>query len=848
MLWSGLTPIPLSEFGGLATLNDRMNLPPNMSPNATNVVFTPGSVSSRYGLTVKATGAMSGSPNVTGMANYINLLGVKTQMVYFYDPAVPLFNGWIQSLNAGSLTGIDTTMSSQYMFGASAYGNAWMTFYNIGANSVTPDSWPRKYNGTTMAQVGYSRPAATAWGANNAAGGGLSVTAGTHLFRITFEDATGATSPPGAYASTTVAGSGSVANTQFNFTGISLGPLGTVRRVIWATTASDGGFVDSNGQPTTTNYYTLRNSAMIIADNTSTTASCAFTDATLALGENSSSATPYGVNLFTMVSVLPPCLGVVFYKSRAFYYNLLGSITPRYVTSLGTFSNLDWKGTTPLPSSNQGWTMTITGGASLVTPTTGPYPGTTGQYVQFSADGTSTQIFIKQSLTNNYEPTPYFTPGVNYGVRARIAVFSSSGAGNNGAVTCYSNIGGTITTVSKSFASLTAGTAKAIFQNVEFDNVITGQSSAHPGPDTGLGFAFGLDNSSGFGTPSNGATIILDWLDFYPMTQPRDGSKVFGPQTIDLVTGAMYVQKDNGQDIRAAFVLRDYLYFVKERSIFVTSDNQTTEPSGWTITQIDDTIGCAGPNCVATAEGIAVIASRSGLYTFNGAIGDNLAHEIEPTWKRINWQYAATISLIFDTETKSIRVSVPLDAATTPSHVLVLNYEEGWGDGSTSNGHGRKWSTWQFGAGAGAASMLLAEQANGSRLLYIGCNDGTKNVYFYDPTNLTSDAGTSFTSTYETQPIGVSDGPSLFGGLLFWANGSGSLAVNYVNPAGAATSVGTFTLANPYTRDWQALMNTPFYEKVGFRYAVTGGWFNLIRMTAYAIPSPFLSPARGTNP
>ena len=821
MLFGNLSPQPINVFGGLVTLMDRLNLPANVSPTNQNVAYFPGGVQSRYGTTILSTCATGGLLNTTGLCNFINLQGTKAQVAYFYDyTGASTVNGIIQSLNGGSLAAIDNSIGSAYMYGQSAYGKAWLTL----TTGLIGDSWPRQWDGTNLLPIGMSTPANPSMTANEIFNAGTTLTAGYHLFRVTYEDATGATSPPSYSCGVTTTGG---SNTAVQITNIPIGPTGTVRRVIWGTTVSDGAYTDSYGNHTTTNYYTLRNSAMILGDNSTTSVTFAFTDSTLALGENSGTATPYQVNLFTMLSTVPPCLGVVFYKSRAFYFNLLGSITPRYVSFGGLIKNYDFKGAIGITAD---WGGVSSGVATGIA-------GAAGQVVYWTADGVTVSFLIAQSMTGNYEPTPQFTPGITYGVRARVK--RGATAFTNGSFTIKSSVG---TNYSTPLSGI--GTT---WKTIETGALIYGQNSANPGPAP---LSIGIDNSGGAGTPGpNGAILYLDWIDFYPVTQTRDGSKVFGskvfgPQTIDTVTGPLFVQKDNGQDIKAAFVLFGNLYFVKDRSIFVTNDNGG-EPATWSITLVDDTIGCPGPNCVAEAEGVAVIASRSGLYLFNGAIGDKLSHEIEPTWKSINWQYANTINVAFDTERRNVYVAVPTGANTTPNVLLVLNYDEGWGDCSENGGIGRKWTTWTI----PAASLLLAEQVNGSRLLYIGGNDNTGSIYYYN-SSVVNDNGAAINSYYETAPVGVPDGPTLFGGLLLWTGGTGTATVSYTTPAGANTSISNFTPASPESRDWQFLMNLPNYEKVGFRIgsnAIGASW-STNRITPYLAPSPFLSPARGSNP
>jgi hypothetical protein len=59
------------------------------------------------------------------------------------------------------------------------------------------------------------------------------------------------------------------------------------------------------------------------------------------------------------------------------------------------------------------------------------------------------------------------------------------------------------------------------------------------------------------------------------------GSGTETPEAYDGVTGIMSIAENNGQGIRAAFVLRNNLYFVKERSLYVTATDGVNEPALW---------------------------------------------------------------------------------------------------------------------------------------------------------------------------------------------------------------------------------------------------------------------------
>jgi hypothetical protein len=53
----------------------------------------------------------------------------------------------------------------------------------------------------------------------------------------------------------------------------------------------------------------------------------------------------------------------------------------------------------------------------------------------------------------------------------------------------------------------------------------------------------------------------------------------------------MSVSENDGQTVRAAFLLRERLYFVKDRSLHVTQDDGVNEPASWTINEVSSAVG-----------------------------------------------------------------------------------------------------------------------------------------------------------------------------------------------------------------------------------------------------------------
>ena len=121
------------------------------------------------------------------------------------------------------------------------------------------------------------------------------------------------------------------------------------------------------------------------------------------------------------------------------------------------------------------------------------------------------------------------------------------------------------------------------------------------------------------------------------------------PESYDGVDGLLSVAENNGQAVRAAFVLRDQLYFVKEHSIYSTQDDGVNEPAGWTLSEVSTTVGTPSVDGVDTGEDWAVIADRSGLYIFDGGEPVKISQEIQPLWDTINWQYGYTLWVRVDT-------------------------------------------------------------------------------------------------------------------------------------------------------------------------------------------------------
>src|SRR5258707_3068828 len=157
------------------------------------------------------------------------------------------------------------------------------------------------------------------------------------------------------------------------------------------------------------------------------------------------------------------------------------------------------------------------------------------------------------------------------------------------------------------------------------------------------------------GTPTQNGQFYIDCIEIFPTAQPVNASlvrasRVEDPESYDGINGLLSIAENNGQAIRAAFKLRERLYFVKEHSLHVTQDDGTNEPSLWAVAEVSRKVGTPSVRGVGIGEDWVVIAHRTGLYIFSGGEPLKISPGIQPTWNQIHRQYRHTLSVTVDTK------------------------------------------------------------------------------------------------------------------------------------------------------------------------------------------------------
>jgi hypothetical protein len=789
------SPLPLNVFSTWVTLLDPSDVPPGMSPNLSDVDFFPGGVRTRPGL-VSQYAALAGTPQINGLKTYITTNLVQRLIVL--DSLGNLYKE--TSPGTLSLFAANGARPSLYLASTTIFGREYMAF----GDGVIGQDMPRQYDDTNFDRVSQIGPAESPTVADSTSAG--SISPGVHQLVVVFVTRQGYWTAPSPPVSWTAAG-----NWKANITNIPTGPSNVVQRLL-AFTASGGA-----------SFYNVP-ATMVINDNTSTSLTVDFTDTILLSGTSMD-------YLFSQIE-LPEQLGVTSYAERLFWWGERAN--------MDNWRNLTFDGGWDASGNGRplGWQLDPTFGAGG---SREPSDAVWGDAYRIAADGVTVgRGYIYQDAITDVDGDPLFVANTDYSVRARVKRSSGLSAGTL-RVNAFSPTMGQLGTG----LAITPSQATTVYQ--EFTGDLFAPQASLP-PDLHL-------RVYGDGTPGpSGESFLIDNIEVFPTSAAQNPSLVRGsgtenPEAYDGVTGIMSIAENNGQGIRAAFTLRNNLYFVKERSMYVTATDGVNEPALWQVEEVSNQVGTPSVRGVGIGEEWAVIAGRSGLYLFDGSEPVKLSQEIQPTWDAINWQYGQSIWVQVDTQHKRILVGVPMGSATQPSQILMLDYTEGFGDPLvamlTAPERSRKWAPWIIATN----SCGLIERPTGVAQIFFGSNNSSGKIYALTP-GTHADDGVAINSFYATAFLAATglSGRNLFGYLTAYVRGSGSLALSAVTPGSASSiALGAWTLASPALRDMEQFANV-LAERVSYQFGTNaaGSWFSLTKLVPWAKPDPF-AIVRGTN-
>jgi hypothetical protein len=789
------SPLPLNVFGTWTTLLDPSDVPPGMSPDLADVEFFPGGVRTRAGL-VSQFALLAGAPKVNGLKSYITTNLIQRLLVF--DSLGTLY----KEVSPGTLSLVASGAAppSSYLASTTLFGREYMAF----SDGLVGRDLPRQYDDTYFDRVSQVGPGEGPSVVDAPDAGNISP--GAHQCVVVFVTRQGYWTAPSPPSTWTAAGAKKV-----NVTNIPTGPSNVVQRLLAFTAAGGATFYHV---PAT----------MVINDNVTTSLEVDFTDSTLLAGVSMQ-------YLFALIE-LPNQLGVIDYVQRLFWWGERAKMS--------NWRNPTFDGGWDASGNGRplGWTRDPTNGAGGSRESSDVI---SGDGYRITGDGaTVTRGLISQNAVTDAAGNPLLVKNTDYSVRTRIKR-SSALAQGTAHLTCWSPTQGPI----GSGLSVSAG--QATTQWTEF--------SAQLFPPQASIAADMVLRVYADGTPGpNGESFIVDNIEIYPTNAAQNGSlvrasKTESPESYDGVSGFMLVAPNNGQAIRCAFKLRNLLYFVKERSLYVTSDDGVDEPALWTLEEVSNKIGTPSVHGVGFGEEWVVIAGRAGLYYFDGSQPQKLSQEIQPTWDSVNWQYGHRIWVQVDVEKQRIYIGVPIGSALEPNQVLVLDYTEGFSDPVWmmlyAPGRSRKWAPWKISAN----SCGIIERSTGVAQIFFGNNAANGKVYALTKGQY-SDDGAAIHGYYTTAFLSRSGqtGRNLFGYLTAYVQGTGTLAISAFSPGDATvTSIGSWALASPAPQDMELYTNT-LAERVGYQFGTNaaGSWFSLTKFVPWAKPDPWAF-VRGHN-
>lgn len=822
---SGFQPVYIDLFGGLCTRIDRSDLPVGLSPNCVNVEFFPGGYRSRVGYVAQATDS---SGYVNGIGSFMTATGTR-QRLYLYS------NGTLKyEAPEGTQTSIDTLLQNNMVMKSTVlFNRLYMAF----SDGKTPLAQARHWDGSHLDPVTQDGVPTYPALAADASGVGTSCSIGLHYVTMVCETRAGQLCQPsqansGAHITITNAtdrykiGSGT-ANS------IPLGPSNIVRRRFYISPVVVGGDA--------TTFFTLPK--LWINNNTDDAGPIYFdvSDTELLAGEPLTGNVAKFQPDLTNTAPVPPVVSVGHYANRLILMGPLNAV-PRQVIpntkdSLGNnviigdilgFANGMFTGGSNSGGNPYGWIIAATNGA-LVT-----LPGSTLASWQITTDGaTYSATPYCGELRNTYTGTRIagdYVGGAAYNYRVRLK--KSSGFTGNFIIGL---VGGTTTTI----AAGTITTDWAWYTGQLFNATESGQ------------LFIGVS-----GVTTNAQTLACDAVEVYSSAEPVLESRAYvsvanAPEAFDLSTGIIDVNPGDGQGLRDGFEMGGSYYWVKERSLWRSSDNGL-EPTFWDgPNEVSPIVGSPSVNGVGVGVRWVVICGEQGVFGFNGGQPYPISDEIRPTWKRVNWDYGHLLWCEADPENQRIYIGVPLDSSTTVNAMLVMDYagpdQSGWSDPTASPGNGRKWSMWVGTAVAGFRCGKRVERDNGRRVVLFGGGvSGTQGfVVKQDPTEaaIVDNFGygnSTLTCTYETATVGADMGRSFYGLLAAKAGGSGVLEPYLVRPGGNVVALGTAELSSSSNHDVEFKTRNATDTQVGIRFVVgasdaTGGGQGNVRVKRIAI-------------
>ena len=248
---------------------------------------------------------------------------------------------------------------------------------------------------------------------------------------------------------------------------------------------------------------------------------------------------------------------------------------------------------------------------------------------------------------------------------------------------------------------------------------------------------------------------------------------------------SVYVSKDDGQDLTGFFKHQDFLYPVKERSLWRASQDTTTA-AVITLELVDPARGADSHHSIDTVENDNFMFNEKGVYAtgYEPNILDQIRTNI--------------LSLRIDSKLKSIQKTRldDVEGIYFDNHYYI-SYTSGGGTvNDTMMIYDRQrlgWWEWSL----GASCFSEFKDSNGETKLYYGSPDADGKIYYFEPT-LKADNGVAFTTNWKSPKLSFKNyaqSKYFLTVLLYFAKTAGTITYSvYVD--GALKKTNTVNIGN----------------------------------------------------
>jgi hypothetical protein len=313
-------------------------------------------------------------------------------------------------------------------------------------------------------------------------------------------------------------------------------------------------------------------------------------------------------------------------------------------------------------------------------------------------------------------------------------------------------------------------------------------------------------------------------------------SKNNEPEVFDQTNGFQTVDKSNViSGVTNAIDFRGQLYITKRNGCYVTQDNGS-DPLTWGISDVDRAVGTEvfGIGRLKDSRGSNInrffLADYSGAKVFESGSfrSPSMSWSIDDTWARINKLYFNMIQVDHDEENSIVYFAVPLDAATTLSHILVANYQDAFDKFGMISPSGVKWSIWTLPWTVSSVSVL--ENASAQAVLSLS---GTTGGIYIQEADRRNDEGTIIESYIETYLAEVlPDWVHHYASIQLDIRGSGDIKITFYSARHLTSlTLSDMTITNTSQYWYRRLLNFQAAKaSVKIRMAETSNYFILTRL------------------